>query len=165
MYIDVISRLRDAIRSKSPKKWRTNSWFVIHCNAPAHRSVFSILSQQRTTWHTLQHPPKYSPDLPLADMYLFPRLKSSLKERRFCDATDIIKNATDELKRLSQNGFQWCFQRFTVTILKEISFNGFTILHFSEIQWFQEYLEATMYFENILGPKKTKAEKWSLWNF
>ena len=30
-------------------------------------------------------------------------LKSALKERRFCDATDIIKNATEELKRLSQN--------------------------------------------------------------
>jgi len=29
---------------------------------------------------------------------------------RFCDATDIIKNATEELKRLSQNGFQECFQ-------------------------------------------------------
>jgi hypothetical protein len=28
-----------------------------------------------------------------------------LNRRRFCDATDIIKNATEELKRLSQNGF------------------------------------------------------------
>jgi len=26
------------------------------------------------------------------------------------DATDIIKNAKEELKRLSQNGFQDCFQ-------------------------------------------------------
>jgi hypothetical protein len=40
-----------------------------------------------------------------ADFYLFPRLKSALKGRRFCDATDIIKIATEELKRLSQNGF------------------------------------------------------------
>jgi hypothetical protein len=30
---------------------------------------------------------------------------------RFCDATDIIKNATEELKRLSQNGFQERFQQ------------------------------------------------------
>ena len=29
--------------------------------------------------------------------------------RRFCDATDIIKNATEELKMLSQNGFRECF--------------------------------------------------------
>jgi hypothetical protein len=42
--------------------------------------------------------------------YVFPRLKSALKEWSFCDATDIIKNATEELKRLSRKGFQECFQ-------------------------------------------------------
>ena len=52
----------------------------------------------------------YSPCLPAVDFCLFPRLKSALKRRRFCDATDIIKNTTEELKRLSQNGLQECFQ-------------------------------------------------------
>jgi hypothetical protein len=52
-----------------------------------------------------QHP-QYSPDLTAANFYLFPKMKSALKGRRFCDATDIIKNATEELKRLSHNGFQ-----------------------------------------------------------
>jgi hypothetical protein len=33
-----------------------------------------------------------------------------LKGRRFCDATDIIKNATEELKRVSQNRFQERFE-------------------------------------------------------
>jgi hypothetical protein len=43
---------------------------------------------------------------------MFPRLKSALKGRlRFSDATD-MKNATEELKRLSHNGFQECFQQF-----------------------------------------------------
>jgi hypothetical protein len=37
-------------------------------------------------------------------------LKSSLKGRRFCDDTETIKNATEKLKRLSQNGFQESFQ-------------------------------------------------------
>jgi hypothetical protein len=58
---------------------------------------------------TLEHPP-YSPDLAVVDFYPFPRLKSALKGWRCCDATNIIKNATEELKRLSQNGFQECFQ-------------------------------------------------------
>jgi len=53
----------------------------------------------------------YFPHLVPADFYLFPRLKSAMKERGFCDATDIIKNATEELKMLSQNGFQESFQR------------------------------------------------------
>jgi len=43
----------------------------------------------------------YSPDLAPADFHLFPSLKSALKGRRFCDATDIIENATEELKGLS----------------------------------------------------------------
>jgi len=55
-------------------------------------------------------------------------LKSALKGRRIHDATDIRKNATKELKRLSQNGFQECFQYIysrwqnlhRVTILREI---------------------------------------------
>jgi hypothetical protein len=58
---------------------------------------------------TLQHPP-YSPNMTAADFYLFPWLKSALKGRRFCDATDIIKNAMEELKRFSQNILQECFQ-------------------------------------------------------
>jgi hypothetical protein len=33
-----------------------------------------------------------------------------MKGRDFSVATDIIKNATEELKRLSQNDFQECFQ-------------------------------------------------------
>jgi hypothetical protein len=33
-----------------------------------------------------------------------------MKGRRSCDATDVIKNATGELKRLLQNDFQQCFQ-------------------------------------------------------
>jgi hypothetical protein len=57
----------------------------------------------------MEHPP-YSPNLAAADFYLFPQLKSALKGRRFCDVTEIIKNVTEELKRLSQNGFQECFR-------------------------------------------------------
>jgi len=34
-------------------------------------------------------------------LYLFPGLKSALKGRRFCDATDITKNAKKEPKRFS----------------------------------------------------------------
>jgi len=58
----------------------------------------------------LAHPP-YPSDLASADFYLFPRLQSTLKEWRFCDAADFIKNATEELKMFSQNGFQKCFQQ------------------------------------------------------
>jgi len=53
--------------------------------------IKDFLARYKVT--TLEHPP-YSPELAAADFYLFPRLKSVLKGRPFCDATDIIKNAT-----------------------------------------------------------------------
>jgi hypothetical protein len=54
---------------------------------------------------TLEHPP-HSPDLTQADFYLFHGLKTALKGRRLCDATDVIKNEMEELKELLQNGFK-----------------------------------------------------------
>jgi hypothetical protein len=45
--------------------------------------------------------PPYSPDLAAADFYLFPGMKSALKGGRSSNATDIIQNTTEELKRLS----------------------------------------------------------------
>jgi hypothetical protein len=53
---------------------------------------------------TLEHLP-FSPDPAPADVYLFSRRNSALKRRLFCDVTD-FKNEKEELKRLSQNGFQ-----------------------------------------------------------
>jgi hypothetical protein len=46
----------------------------------------------------MEHPPTlFWP----GDFYLLPRLKSTLKERRFYDANNDIKNATEELKSFS----------------------------------------------------------------
>jgi len=89
MYIDILRRLRDAIRRKRPEKWRTNSWFRHHDNAPAHRSVLvqDFLAESNVT--TPDHPP-FSPDLATAGFYLFRGMKSTLNGRRFCDDDDII---------------------------------------------------------------------------
>jgi hypothetical protein len=50
--------------------------------------------------------PQHALDLVPADFHLFPRMKSPFRGRRFCDATDLIENATEELKMLLQNRFQ-----------------------------------------------------------
>jgi len=70
---------------------------------------------------TLEHL-SYSRNIAAADLYLFPRLKSALKGRGFCDASDISRNATEELKRLSQYCFQGSSVNFTFT---------FTLLRFT----------------------------------
>jgi len=77
-----------------------NQQFPLHDNAPAHRSDLVKYFSAKNNATTLAYTP-YSPDLVQADFYLFPQLKSTPKGRCSCDATDIIKNATEELKRLS----------------------------------------------------------------
>jgi len=99
MYIDILRLFRDAVRTKRPEKWSSICWFLLHDNAPTHRLVLvkDFLSKNVTT---LEHPP-YSSGLPSPDFYLLSRLKSALKGQWFCYATEIIKNATEELKRFS----------------------------------------------------------------
>jgi hypothetical protein len=128
------------VRRKHPEKWRINSWFRLHKNVPAHRSVLvkGFIAKNYVT--TLEHP--QSPDMAQAEFNLFPRLKSSLKGRRCCDAIDIIKNATEELKRISQNFLQDVSKTFTVvcrsvclsmgTTLKKMQLEC-SVLCFSEI--------------------------------
>jgi transposase len=67
MYIDILRRLINAARKKIPEKQRTSIRFLLHDNAPAHRSVLfkDFLSKKNMT--TLNHPP-YSPDLAAADL-------------------------------------------------------------------------------------------------
>jgi hypothetical protein len=50
MHIDIPHPLRD-------EKWRTNSWFLLHDNAPAHQSVLfkDFLAEIKVT--TMEHPP------------------------------------------------------------------------------------------------------------
>jgi hypothetical protein len=49
--------------------------------------------------------PSSSPDLDPDDVYLFPKIKSDLKGRRFQD-TEVIKIMTKALKAISQQEFQ-----------------------------------------------------------
>jgi histone-lysine N-methyltransferase SETMAR len=106
-----------------PPKIEKQQLVSLSRHAPAHRSVLvnDFLAKNIVT--ALEHPP-YSPGLASADFHLFPVLKSTSKRRRFCDATDIIKNAMEELKRLSKNWFQKCFQRLYTLWQKYIAVQG-----------------------------------------
>jgi hypothetical protein len=111
MCIDIVHQLRDAVRRKRPEKWGTNCWFLFHNNTPAHRSVLVMDFLAKNNMTTLDHI-RYSPDLAAADFYLFPRPKSALNGRNFCDTTNIIMNAKEDLKRLSH----WLPEMFPTTV-------------------------------------------------
>jgi len=96
-YLDVLRRLREAIREKRPILWRCNSWVLHHDNAPAHRSsLVSDFLEKHGTITVPQLP--YSSDLAPADYFLFPKLKMRLKGRRFQVIEEIKKESLSNLK-------------------------------------------------------------------
>ena len=76
-----------------------------HDNAPAHASLLirEFLAKQETI--VVPQPP-YSPDLAPADFFLFPKLKSTLKGRRFQTKEEIKENSLQDLRAIPQNTFQ-----------------------------------------------------------
>ena len=78
-YVEVMKKLRDAVRRKRPRFWSSGDWLLHHDNAPAHSSN---LVQQFLMKHKivqLRQPP-YSPDLAPCDFLMFPKLKTALKK-------------------------------------------------------------------------------------
>jgi len=80
-------------------------------NAPAHASLLirSYLSKYQTS--VVPHPP-YSPDLAPANLFLFPKLKITLKGRRFQTVAEIQENAKRELRAITESAFQEAFQQW-----------------------------------------------------
>jgi hypothetical protein len=63
------------------------NWVLHHDNAPAHTVLPIREFLAKINIPTLPHLP-YSPDLALCDFYLFPKLKSKLKDDHFWIVTD-----------------------------------------------------------------------------
>jgi hypothetical protein len=72
-YVEVLRRLRDAVRRKWPQLWASGDWHLHHDNAPAHSSCLmqGFLAKQPIIEVC---PPPYSPDLAPCDFWLFPKL-------------------------------------------------------------------------------------------
>jgi len=62
--------------------WENQTWMLYHDNAPAHASrlIRSYLAKHQPS--VVPHQP-YSPDVAPADIFLFPKIKTALKGRRF----------------------------------------------------------------------------------
>jgi histone-lysine N-methyltransferase SETMAR len=95
VYITVLQHLRDAVRRKRPHKWSSGTWLLYHDNAPCALSVREFLAKHSIP---MVPQPPYSPDLAPCDFFLFPRLKSTLKGKRFQDVAEIQLNTTRQLQ-------------------------------------------------------------------
>ena len=99
------------MRRKRPEAWTNNAWMPHHDNAPAHASLLVCEFLMKTEMTVVPHLP-YSPDLVPADFFLFPRLKSSLKDHRFQTVEEIEENSIRDLRAVPQNTFQDTFQNW-----------------------------------------------------
>ena len=140
------------VRRKHPKKWRTNSWFLLHDNAPAHRTVLvkDLLAKNYLT--TLEHtsPPPHPPNLAPADFYLFPR-----KGWHFVMLLTSLRMWQKSWKGCHKMASKNVSNTFTVTgrsvwlhkgpFWRKCSLNYWTVLNFSKIKWFWEHFGATVY--------------------
>jgi histone-lysine N-methyltransferase SETMAR len=90
----------------------SRDFFLLHDNAPAHRTanVCQFLTPENVA--ILYHHP-YSPDLSPPDYFLFPKLIMKLKGFHFADVAEIQEDVTDELKEGPKRGI---FVSFSETV-------------------------------------------------
>ena len=76
--------------------WAAGDWQLHHSNTPAHSShlMQSILVKHQITQVTQ---PSYNPDLEPCDFWLFSKLKSPLKGKRFQTINEIQENTMGQL--------------------------------------------------------------------
>lgn len=80
-YLQVMRRLRKAIRKKRLDLWGNNSWILHHDNA-SHSAIIIRDFFARNSTNTVPQAP-YSPDMLPCDFFLFSQLKKPLRGTRF----------------------------------------------------------------------------------
>jgi histone-lysine N-methyltransferase SETMAR len=109
-YKGVLERVRNDINRKRPQKW-ANDFVLHHDSAPCRISplIHKFLSNKKNV--LCLHPP-YSPDVIPRGIWLFPKLKLSVKGKRFASIPEIEAATTTRLKGLTKDDFQNCFKKW-----------------------------------------------------
>ncbi|UYV69107.1 K02A2.6-like [Cordylochernes scorpioides] len=102
-------RVRESIRLKRSEMWSSKNWIIHHDNAPPHTAT-SVLTYLANQGIQILQQPAYSPDLAPNNFILFPKLKMSLKERRFDTRESIIADSKKVLKNIPKDAFSKCFK-------------------------------------------------------
>ena len=122
-YVEVLKRLRNAVRRKLLRFWSSGDWPFHHDNAPAHSSnlVHQFLAKHKIVQ---LRQPSYSPDIAPCDFFMFPKMKMALKGKRFDDIETIQSNATRELKAIPKSAFEDCFKMWKHRWERVVQSNG-----------------------------------------
>lgn len=100
-----------------------NSWQLHHDNAPAHTSLLvrEFLAKNNTV---MMPQPPYSPDMASCNFFLFPKIKKTMKRRRFANIEEIKTESLKELNAIPKIAFQKCFEDWKKRWHKCIISNG-----------------------------------------
>jgi hypothetical protein len=98
-YIVVLCQVTDAVRRKWPQLWESGDWQLHQNNVPTHSLALMLAFLAEHCISQVYQPP-CSPDLAPSNFWLFPKLKSPLKGRRFVKAT--VTQYTSSLNSISQ---------------------------------------------------------------
>ena len=87
---------------RRPQLWVIGAWQLQHNNMPNHASrlMKSFLAKHKIIQVTQ---PSYSPDLVPCDFWLFPKLKSPLKRKRFQTIDEIEENTREQLMAIGRS--------------------------------------------------------------
>ena len=101
-YAQELKQLRETIKKNRRGKLRSGV-VMSQDNAPCHTCRVAMAAAKECGFEILPHPP-YSPDLAPTDYYLFPKLKSVLRGKRFETNNDVIE-AVDAFLRVQKFSF------------------------------------------------------------
>ncbi len=116
-YVEVLTRLREAIRRKRPHLWmkdpdssdtQQRRFVIHHDNASSHTSCITLAFFQHIP--LLAHPP-YSPDLAPSDFFLFPRLKTRLATNNIRTLDELRASVVKELKAIPKEDYRAALQQ------------------------------------------------------
>ena len=121
--LEVIRRLSEAFLQKRTGLLKNHSWILHHDKAPAHTSMFVVdfLAKNKTV---IMLQPSNSPDLAPADFFLFPKLKTPMKAKRFAMIEEIEEKSKQELLAIPKRAFQKCFEYWKKCCQQCIIFEG-----------------------------------------
>jgi len=103
--------LRDPVHRKRPELWENQTSTLHHDNALAYASLLIRSYPAKHQTSMVPHPP-CSLDLALANFFLFPKLKTTLKGHCFQTIEEIQENAKRELSAITESAFQEAFQQW-----------------------------------------------------
>lgn len=86
-YASLLEKLREAIKEKRRGKL-SRGVRLLHDNAPVHTAAVAKGAIVKCGFQELSHPP-YSPDLAPSDYFLFSKLKSDLRGRKFTSDNEV----------------------------------------------------------------------------